>query len=114
MFTSFFSKSQIKKTIILSAIGIVAIILYVVLDLIFKWNQELALFGYIFCLIYLIIGWMGANHIGNDWNRKNKNYSKLPMDVVDKKMCFRSPYIVSGLFLLMISSIFELIITIVD
>lgn len=58
MFTSFFSKSQIKKTIILSAIGIVAIILYVVLDLIFKWNQELALFGYIFCLIYLIIGWM--------------------------------------------------------
>mgnify|MGYP007014148380 FL=1 len=35
MFTSFFSKSQIKKTIILSAIGIVAIILYVVLGLIF-------------------------------------------------------------------------------
>lgn len=76
-------------------------------------SKNPALFGYIFCLIYLIIGWMGANHIGNDWNRKNKNYSNLPIDVVDKKMCFRSPYIVSGLFLLMISSIFELIITIV-
>lgn len=60
MFTSFFSKSQIKKTIILSAIGIVAIILYVVLDLIFKWNQE-PCFVWIYFLFDLFNYWMDGS-----------------------------------------------------
>lgn len=73
-------------------------------------GMDYSLAGLIAGTLFLLIGWMSANHISNEYRRSTKNYGgALPLEIVNKKMTMRSPYIVSALFAIAFSVVSQLV-----
>lgn len=73
---------------------------------------ETTLIGYILAFISILIGWFGGNRITYQYRRENKDYNgPLPIEILNKKIDFRSPLILNGLIVLTATLLIELIVT---
>lgn len=110
MFTDYLSKKQLIKTLIFSSIGIACLLIWFMINELASLRLDKALGGYIAATILIFVGWVGGNRIEFSYRRSNKHLSgALPLEVLDKKLCFRSPLIVSSLLTLTLSIVLEFI-----
>ncbi len=71
---------------------------------------------YYFCMftgvasvISILIGWVVGNRVTYAYRRESKNYNgQLPLDVLNKKLDIRSPFVINGLVLAVIYFCIEL------
>ncbi len=73
---------------------------------------ETTLIGYIIGFISILIGWIVGNRITYQYRRENKDYNgPIPIEVLNKKIDFRSPFVLNGLVILTVTLLIELIVT---
>lgn len=110
MFTNYLSKKQLVKTIVFSLIGIIVLSIWIVINELAKLRLDKSLGGYVAASLLLLVGWIGGNRIEYSYRRTNKYYSgALPIEILDKKLCFRSPLVVASLVSLALSVLVEFI-----
>lgn len=92
------------------AVGLLAEAVYVAVNAIGKLDMDYSVVGLLAGTILLIIGWMSGNHIANEYRRESRNFGgSLPIEVLDRKLQARSPFIAAGLITVLVSCLAQLI-----